>query len=157
MPTTLNPRMVNPVPLLRVNQANVTSLTGTNTFITDLSSDLVRSVQLSGRNLTVTNITATDNIITNFKVTTYSTDITLSNSFNSNVAHLNTTGATLSVLFPSSLPNGFNVGIFNAGTGIIKLSAAQTLNSQGNTNATPYTGVFVYKANNQFFGVGVLE
>ena len=95
--------------------------------------------------------------VTNYTVLTSSAaSITFSNADSGKTYNVNTTTQpSVTALFPGSLSNGFNVSIINAGTGTIYLSAGSQLNASGSENSTPYSGRFIYKTNNELFGVGV--
>ena len=88
-------------------------------------------------------------------VTDFATTKTFLSSDTSRVFHFDTTTQPLCAVFPSTLPDGFNVAIMNTGTNTLRLSAAQ-LNSVGVTIGVRYGGAFVYKDNNQLFAVGRL-
>jgi hypothetical protein len=121
----------------------------TNTFI---GQDLVTN------NIVCTNLTATNDVVTNFIVTTADSSIIFSEDYNSKIIHLDTTTTPeITASFPTSLPNGFNVSLVNAGTGIIYLSSDDVINSAGQFNSIQYTGMLIYKTNNKFFGIGVFE
>jgi hypothetical protein len=100
-------------------------------------------------------ITVTNNLSTSVHITDLTTSKTFLSSDTCRVFHFDTTTSPLSAIFPSSLPDGFNVALMNTGTNILRLSASQ-LNSVGVTIAVRYGGAFVYKDNNQLFAVGRL-
>ncbi len=95
--------------------------------------------------------------VTNYTVLTSSAaSITFSNGDSGKTYNVNTTlQPAVTALFPGDLSNGFNVSIVNAGSGSIFLSSASPLNASGSENSTPYSGMFIYKTNNELFGVGV--
>lgn len=96
-------------------------------------------------------------VIANYDVVTVTSSRTFTNADNSKVFHFNTTSSSLCAIFPSTLSNGFNVGIINVGTGTVVLSSDVTINAPGTQNSTPYSGMFIYEVNNTFFGVGVFD
>lgn len=128
--------------------------------ITSLSSQWEESAEIIP---TVTNYLSTSNVtvcalnITNFAVSSTTTPVILfTNETAGKVYHFDTTTTpSFTALFPGELTNGYNVSIVNAGLGSIFLSAATPLNASGSENSTPYSGMFIYKANNELFGVGV--
>ena len=103
----------------------------------------------------VDDVTVTNNLSTSVHVSNFATTKTFLSSDTSRVFHFDTTTQPLCAIFPSALPNGFNVAIMNTGTNTLRLSAAQ-LNSVGVIIGVRYGGAFVYKDNNQLFAVGRL-
>lgn len=109
-------------------------------------------------NTTLVNLTATGNITTNFTIITADSNYTFSDADKSKVIHFDTTTTIeVSAIFPSTLSDGFNVGVINAGIGVIYLSGEDTINSVGDINSEIYTGFFVYKVNGGLFSIGNLE
>jgi hypothetical protein len=112
---------------------------------------------------TVTNYLSTSNVVisslrvTNYQVSaTTSSNIIFTDTDSGRTFNLNTTTTpAITAQFPGSLSNGFNVSIVNAGTGTIYLSAGSPLNTTGTENSTPFSGIFIYKTNNELFGIGV--
>jgi hypothetical protein len=112
---------------------------------------------------TVTNYLSTSNVaisslrVTNYQVSaTTSSNIIFTDTDSGRAFNFNTTTTpAITAQFPGSLLNGFNVSIVNVGTGSIYLSAGSPLNASGTENNTPYSGMFIYKTNNELFGVGV--
>lgn len=135
------------------NSLTSASLTSTNGTITNFNSNII----------TVSAITVLDKAITNFNVTSISTSsYTLTDNDRSKIYHVDTTTfSTVTAILPSTLSNGFNAGLINAGTGSIIISSAQTpfikAQNNSNINSIQYTGMLIYKTNNEFFGVGVFE
>lgn len=170
---TLDPRMIDPNIILKVNTVDINSLSATNTKVTNselanvqstnidatsLEGGTLSGINLIGFNTVLTNITATNNVVSNFLIQTASNNITFNNGDNSKVYHIDTTTTPIiTAVFPETLPNGFNVSLINVGVGVINLSATPPLNAIGTISSKQYTGVFVYKQNNQFYGIGVLE
>ena len=175
---TLDPRMIDPNYTLKINTINTSSLSASNTKVTNseltniqstnvqstnIDTTSLDSVTLSGITLIAsdtvfTNITATNNVVSNFLILTADNNITFSNADNSKTYHINTTVTPLlTAVFPETISNGFNVSIINTGIGAIELSANPPLNAIGLVNSKQYTGVLVYKQNDQFYGIGVLE
>ncbi len=80
------------------------------------------------------------------------------NSDNTKAYHFNTLINDISAVFPDSLNVGFNVTILNTSTGFIYLSSTDLIQATGQFNNTPFTGMFIYKADDGlFYGVGVFE
>lgn len=144
MPTTLDPRMINPEKLFTINNTIVTSsLTATNT---------------NTNNLLATNIDVTNDVTTNLLITTLVNDYVISDNDKSKIFHIDTTTTpAITISFPDSLPNGFNFGLVNVGTGTVSLSTNGTFNSPGTTNTELYTSMLIYKTGDVFFGVGTFE
>ena len=70
--------------------------------------------------------------------------------------HFNTpTGASLSAIVPSDIPNGFNTVIMNTGFGKLYI-IANNLASTGTTIEQRYSGAFIYKDNDTVYAVGNL-
>jgi hypothetical protein len=144
MPTTLDPRMINPEKLLSINNTIVnTSLTAENTISNFLQT---------------TDLTVTDEVVTNFLTTTITSDYVLNESDKSKIFHVDTTTTPLiTISFPDNLTNGYNVGLVNIGTGTVLLSTDGSFNSPGTTNTAQYTSMLIYKTDNEFYGVGTFE
>lgn len=142
MATLLDPRMVDGSVSLSVTDATITNLQTT----TNASDSML-----------VNNLTAVNNIITNFYVLSTNVDRTFTEEDNSKVFHFDTNATPLTATFPNTLPNGFNVGIMNMGTKTIFIESTPPLNAFSSENSTQYTGMFIYKANDEFFGIGVFE
>lgn len=143
MPTTLDPRMINPEKLLTINSIVNASLTGTNT---------------SSVFLTATNLKVTNDVVTNFLVTVITTDYTLTETDKSKIFHIDTTTTpSITITFANSLGNSYNVGLVNIGAGTVSLSTNGTFNAPGTTNTSQFTSMLIYKTNNQFYGVGTFE
>jgi hypothetical protein len=206
MATIVDPRMIDGVKTLRLNDARVaylsayqsqitflesislqatelnvsTNITGNILFTSEINNSnninsaggnfnnlIVNTIQNS--NLLTTNLTATNNttlgnlsvtgdVITDFKVITADNDYTFSDADKSKVIHFDTTTTPeISAIFPDSLSDGFNVGLINAGIGVMYLSGENIINAPGISNSQIYTGIFVYKVNGALFGVGSFE
>ena len=110
---------------------------------------------LSTNNVVISGLTVTDNLSTSVHITDLTTTKTFLSSDTSRIFHFDTTTQPLCAIFPSTLPNGFNVAVMNTGTNNLRLSAAQ-LNSVGVVIGVQYGGAFVYKDNSQLFAVGRL-
>jgi hypothetical protein len=91
---------------------------------------------------------------TTLKVYDRSNTYTISLSDNNSAVHLNTTSVSISVLFPSTLSEGFSVALMNTGTNILYLSAAIPINSLGNSLSGLYSGAFTYIHNGAVYAVG---
>jgi len=120
-------------------------------------------------NLYVKNLTA------DYFVTYVNTNYLFTLNDNSKAFHFDTTSAATSLcaIFPTSLPIGFNVSIYNVSNDsqtAIALSSNGDFFTPGTNvlpappqNSTPFTGMFIYKAldpttgNEAFFGVGVFD
>lgn len=212
MATTIDPRMISELKILRINDARFAFLSAFQSQITFLSSINLQSVDLNVSNnfttnqifaddisnsgtistnsfssnflttdvldannitnadnittanldvtndTTLTNLTATGNVVSNFAILTADNDYVFSDSDNSKVIHFDTTTTPeISAIFPNSLSEGFNVGLVNAGIGVIYLSGEDVINAPGSINSEIFTGVFVYKVNGNLFGIGSLE
>jgi len=173
MATILNPVMIDgTVPIqaekgiirsLLTTQLTARSISAVNITTATLNSQILTAVNLTATNINAVNtqtfnLTAYGNVVTDIVVLSSITDIVFDNSYKSKIIHLDTSiTPSISASFPNSLLNGFNVCIINAGTGIIYLSAQSTLNAPGVFNTVPYSGMFIYKVNNQFFGIGAFE
>ena len=129
---------------------------------------------------TINNLQASAGSITNLYVKNLTADYFVINvntnylftlNDNSKAFHFETTTTSLCAIFPSSLPIGFNVSIYNVSP---NSQTAIALSSDGGgvfytpgtnnppQNSTPFTGMFIYKAldpagNPAFFGVGVFD
>jgi len=133
---------------------------------------------------TINNLQASAGSITNLYVKNLTADYFVINvntnylftpNDNSKAFHFDTTSAATSLcaIFPTSLPIGFNVSIYNVST---DSQTAIALSSNGGVfytpgtnilpapprNSTPNTGMFIYKALDPdgtpaFFGVGIFD
>jgi di/tripeptidase len=113
---------------------------------------------IKGVHTEIVNLTAYGNVTTNITVLSTTANIVFNDTYNSKIIHLDSTSSPLiTATFPNTISNGFNVSLVNAGTGTIFISAQGGLNAPGTINAIPYTAMFVYKVNNQFFGIGAFE
>jgi hypothetical protein len=111
---------------------------------------------ISSNNIVYANdITVTNNLSASVHITDLTTTKTFLSTDTCRVFHFDTTTQPLCAIFPSTLPDGFNVAVMNTGTNNLRLSAAQ-LNSVGVTIGAQYGGAFIYKDNNQLFAVGRL-
>jgi len=98
---------------------------------------------------------AVNNLVNNVHVTNLTASKTFLDFDSCKIFHFNTTTQSLCAIFPSSLPDGFNVTLMNTGTKQLRLSAAQ-LNSITSTIGIKYGGAFVYKDNSQIFANAML-
>lgn len=170
----LNSRMID-LPA-EIDQLTVVHLTAQQLSATSLSSDvimnsnLITTLNLSATNSFITNLTTANlsahtvianNTFTDYNVETVIASKTFTNEDNSKVFHFETSIVPyLSAIFPhNELKDGFNISIFNNGTGAIILSSSTTpfINATGTTNETQNTAIFVYKTANKLYGIGVLE
>jgi hypothetical protein len=92
-------------------------------------------------------------------ILTGSPNLTFGNDDSGKVFHVNTAFIPVTAYFSSSLKDGFNVGINNIGFGLIEIKSDFTpiINATGTFNSVQNTGMFIYKANNQLYGIGVFE
>lgn len=136
-----------------------TVLTNNITVSNTLNSGIINTADLNvSDNTILNNLIATGEVVTNFSIITADNDYVFSDADNSKVIHFDTTTTPeVSAIFPSNLSEGFNVGVVNAGIGVIYLSGEDVINSAGNINSEIYTGFFVYKVNGELFSVGNLE
>jgi hypothetical protein len=139
-------RNVN-VNTLTANTVNITNtLTATSINTNILTANSVNTNTLTAREV-ISDVNI-DNII-NTKTFSYSAD-------NSKIFNFNTTSVSISAIFPSSLPNGFNVGITNIGTNTVYISSTQVNNlcATSNKNSTQFSGIYIYKTGNVLYGIG---
>jgi hypothetical protein len=140
-----------------ITNLNSTSIANGGTINT---SNIVTTNRVTTNELVTNSLTATN---VNYFVKVTTSNVTFTSNDNSKAYHFNTNSPNTNLIayFPNSLPNGFNVSVFNIGTGTITLSSDQTapnyINATGQLNETQYTGFFIYKANNELYGVGVFE
>ena len=160
----LNSRMIDlPATINQLSAIDIVTenLTANNVFA---------NANITVPSITATTITATEylsadtvtanNTNTTYRVHSVTADRVFLSGDNSKAFHFETTGTTLTAIFPiSELEDGFNVSIFNNGTGTILLSSNLNppINATGVLNETPYTAMFIYKASNQLYGIGVFE
>jgi hypothetical protein len=127
-------------------------LTADNAFIKNISLQQVTANDVFFQGTVITNFTATNIALSSYIFT---------NSDNSKVFHFDTTTQpVITAIFQNNnINNGFNVGIVNTGTGLIVLSSnfVPTINATNTFNSVQHSGIFVYKINNQLFGIGVFE
>jgi hypothetical protein len=121
----------------------------------------VNAVAFTSNTINTSYINATsgnfDSITSGFFPLTAVTSITADNTYdNSRVYNLNTNSTNLSVILPSELSNGFNMGITNIGTGTIYISSTQVpmICAFSNRCSTQFGSLFIYKSNNILFGIG---
>jgi hypothetical protein len=158
MSNTLDPRMIDKGIPFVVSSAYVTSLTAQEAIISETNVNNLSTDNLISNNSFATNFTATGNVVSNFFILTADNDYTFTEQDNSKIYHFNTTLVPIiTATLPSTLPNGFNVGIVNVGSGAIVFSSIPPLNAAGNINTEQYTSVFIYKHNGMFYGVGNFE
>ena len=155
--------------------ANIDSIQLNNATINNLSASAIVVQTLSAQTLTVTNFEVDNNttattlsaltgnittLITDFLPATLSSTLTVTYSGNNGrVYNFDTTVGSLSVVIPSVIPNGFNIGITNIGTNTVYISSTQAQNiSAFSYKCTRQFGaIFIYKTNNTIFGVGAFE
>jgi len=128
---------------------------GTITGNLSVTGSLVTNT-LSSISLVTNSITANE-VITNITPATISSNKTFAYpADNSKIFNFNTSSGILSAIFPSSLPNGFNVGITNTGTNSVYVSSTQVNNlcATSNKNSTQFSGIYIYKTNNLLYGIG---
>ena len=146
--TRVNSRMIvipAVIEKLAVNELSAVSLSANNFLATSLTANSISVNNIFGR---------TPYIVTSFSLsskTFANTDTSIAYHFETDIT------SPIYAIFPDNLENGFNISIFNNGTGTIIVSSAQNpvLNASGFINQTPYTGMFIYKNNNILYGVGV--
>jgi hypothetical protein len=134
--------------------ANKVDKTIFDSYKTNVASATATLLPITGGTITG-GLTITNNLSTSVFITNLSTTKTFLSSDTCRVFHFNTTTQPLCAVFPTSLPNGFNVAVMNTGINNLRLSAAQ-LNSVGVVVGVQYGGAFIYKDNNQLFAVGRL-
>jgi len=145
------------------------SLTRLNSKMIEVPADIegtltvlsLNSTDFNTTNAIVTNLTA-DNVqfnVSNYEVNLITNDIEFSNNENSKAFHFDTDAtSTINATFPDELTPGFNVSIFNTGNGTINLFASDLIRASGQSNSTPFTGMFIYKApDGLLYGIGVFE
>jgi hypothetical protein len=145
-----------------INGGSFTTINGTIESL--ITNNIQNNFDITTNNLAVANdtitdnLTATGNIVTDFSIITADNDYIFSDNDKSKVIHFDTTATIeISAIFPNTLSDGFNVGVINAGSGVIYLSGEQIINAPGLINSEIYTGFFVYKVNGSLFGIGSLE
>ena len=173
----LDPRMIDPTKPLSCSEIKATTFTVQNTLVTNLTSTAIKTSSLTSINITATaaNInqssidqafikdgTFTGTVVTNFTAQAIDSSIYyFTNSDNSKVYHFDTdTQPSMTAVFLSgNIASGFNVGILNTGLGVIYLSSdfSPTINAANTFNSVRYSGMYIYRVNNQLFGVGVFE
>jgi hypothetical protein len=128
---------------------------------TSIVSDSLGATNYTGTNISVTYVNAVtgefNKIITDFLPLTANTNITATYpDDNSQVYHLDTSAAILSVILPSSLPNGFNLRVTNIGTNTVYVSSTQTptICAFSNKCTLQFGSLFIYKVNDKLFGTG---
>lgn len=159
----LNSRLID-IPA-KIDQLTVVQLSSDTFKTVSLTSTNIQSQSSRVDNLTSINLSATEiktgNSISNYNIVEITSSKIFTNADNSKAFHFKTTVTPLiTAVFPlGNLNDGFNVSIFNDGTGTILISSTSTpsINATGNTNATQNTAMFIYKASNQLYGIGVLE
>lgn len=131
---------------VNANNFNCTALTSSTIATDSISTDEI--VSLSGR---------FDSVIADFITPLVTSNLTASYSIDSGkVYNFDTSSSNLSVVLPSSLPNGFNIGITNIGTNTVYVSSTQSpiLCALSNKCTTQFGSIFIYKSNDTLFGVG---
>jgi hypothetical protein len=100
-------------------------------------------------------------VVPELKVTTPGSDnIVFTDNDSGKVFHIDTTlNPEVTANFSVTLNDGFNVSLVNTGTGIIYVRSnfLTPFNARGDFNSTQHTGMFIYKTNEQLFGIGVFE
>jgi hypothetical protein len=144
-------------PLISTDQIISPTITCTDL----MESGTIYAINHTGDNVNVTSVSAVTgsfkNVIADFNTSNVTTDLTASyTDHNSRIYNFDTTSSNLSVILPSSLPNGFNIGITNIGTNTVYISSTQTpmLCAVSNKCSTQFGCIFIYKSNNKFIGVG---
>lgn len=178
LPNVLDPRMIDPSKPLSCSEIRTNSLTalnnirGNNLLVSNLTATNINSINLTATSITVTganisqanisNSVFTGDIVNNFTVTTITqTNYIFTSADNSKVFHFDTTTAPsiTATFLTNNITEGFNVGITNTGTGVIILSSnfSPVINAPNTFNSVRHSGMFIYRANNQLYGVGVFE
>ena len=87
---------------------------------------------------------------------TFPNGYTFSDADNTKTFHVDTTTASVSVLLPSNLSNGFSVTLISLGTNALQVSSTQTpmLCANGTRIFIPYSSTLLYKFNNLVWGLG---
>jgi hypothetical protein len=149
--------------------------TAVNSSLTSVNINFATINSLQAPTGSITNLYV-QNLTADYFVTNVITNYLFTPDDNSKAFHFNTTtnAASLCAIFPSSLPIGFNVSIYNVSndsqTAIALSSNGVDFFTPGTNvlpappqNSTPFTGMFIYKAldpttgDEAFFGVGVFD
>lgn len=139
-----------------------------NTITTDDSAfgqSTIVIANIDSANITtaqVGNATFTGNVISNFTaITTAVSSYVFTDADNSKVFHFDTTTIpeVTATFLLTNINEGFNVGIVNMGLGIVRINSNFTpiINARNPFNSTRYSGMFIYRTNNELFGIGVFE
>ena len=169
--TYVSTKMIEqPVQFETLSAKNFTAVNSNLTSV-NINFATINNLQASAgsiTNLYVKNLTA------DYFVINVNTNYLFTPNDNSKAFHFETTTTSLCAIFPSSLPIGFNVSIYNVSP---NSQTAIALSSDGGgifytpgtnippappQNSTPNTGMFIYKAldpvgSPAFFGVGVFD
>lgn len=142
--------------LEELHNVRVTNLSSNDILSYNTVSGIWVNNPLSAIPINVNSLTAKE-VISDVNITNITTNKTFSYpADNSKIFNFNTSSGNISAIFPSNLPNGFNIGITNIGTNTVFISSTQVNNlcATSNKNNTIYSGMYIYKANNSLFGVG---
>ena len=171
----LDPRMIDPTKPLSCIEINTNFLSADTVQVNDLliegtfTTDFIAassidtgalSVSAGDISILTSNNATINTLVTNFTATTLAvSSYTFTDADNSKVFHIDTTTQPEVTAIFNVVSDGFNIGIINAGTGVIYLSSnfTPTILAPNAFNSVQYSGMFIYKINNQLFGVGVFE
>lgn len=178
----LDPRMIDPTKPLSCIEIKTPSLTADSIVNRLLVTNNLSSTTISVSTLNVTNISATtanisainvgqitvkDGTFTGTVTTVFTASVislssyTFTNNDNSKVFHFDTdTQPSVTALFvKNNISNGFNIGIVNTGLGVINLCSdfIPTLNAPNTFNSVRHSGMFIYRVNDQLYGIGIFE
>ena len=149
------------------------NFTAVNSNLTSVNINLATINSLQAPTGSITNLYV-QNLTADYFVTNVINNYLFTPDDNSKAFHFDTStnGASLCAIFPSSLPIGFNVSIYNVSNDsllVIALSSNGDFFTPGTNvppalpqNSTPFTGMFIYKAldpdgDEVFYGVGVFD
>lgn len=144
------------------------SLTYVNFKMIEQPIEELSAVKFQTNSLVVQSLTAAS-INTRYNVAeTIIFDKIFSNEDSSKAFHADTGFAAqpITISFPNTLSDGFNVTILNVdssldqrGSETITISSDPLINTinQSRTNSTTNTGMLIYKYNGQFYGVGTFD
>jgi len=111
--------------------------------------------------LSTSNVQISSLVVPELKVVTLQTDnIVFTDSDSGKVFHIDTTlNPEVTANFSVTLNDGFNVSLVNTGTGIIYIASnfLTPFNARGDFNSTQHTGMFIYKTNDELYGIGIFE
>lgn len=144
-----------------LQDANITgNITAADSIVTNVIATTLSTENINSTNLSVINLTVVNSIAFFTVSGIAAASFTLTNNDSNKIIHCDTTTTPyITAIFPNSLNNGFNVNLFNTGTGTIVVSSTQSpaAFAAGTENNTQYSGMTIYKHNSQLFGMGVFD